>query len=497
VSAAAPRRTAPWHRVARAESAALWQPKSALLTLGAVVLLTLGPFGGGPGDGPLSQVRDLVMLMFFFPLLHWRGRARRGSLDLAMPMDGVRYDLLRVACGAAAAAFTLVLATGLNLLNMRGWYERMGGYPAGYPVALVLSGMAFYLLGGAIVLRVERPGRVLLVAWLPALVAFHLFGGSAWSRSVAYAPDGRVTSQVVRTSLTTGTALLWLAVAILAVAASLALGGREARWMRTSRSRPLAQPARASAQVPDRIRRPASARVVAVRQLALQGQRMLVPLGMAVLLAAWAVWRETRGGGTFLSDRLPLMPFVYAGFFWPLLVWMDERRGDWDEMLPADTFTRRLLHAAAGLAWLQAAVLIVIAGCIGGAMAEGTIQSLAYVPAWVMPGVPLAVVGLYLLGTAWMMLSAHPIRTAIIGFLVTVQVLVAMDAIGNLVDGRSVWVPTGVFAPLNFMAAVEDRPMGATIFWLLVFGALAIFAIRRRVHRDLHRPGPALKPAPA
>jgi hypothetical protein len=221
---------------------------------------------------------------------------------------------------------------------------------------------------------------------------------------------------------------------------------------------------------------------------------MAVPLLIAVLLGGWGAWRETGGSGTFLSGGAPLMPFVYAGFFWPLLVWMDERRGGWDGMLPVDTFTRRLLHAAGGLVWLEAAVLIVLAGCIGGALAEGTVQSLGQVPAWAMPGVPLSVLALYCLGTAWTMLSEHPIRTALIGFLVSVQVLVAINLVGDLRENRVV-SPAGAFAPVNFMAPVQDHVMGATILWILIFAALAVFSVRRRVNRDLHRSSPL--PAPA
>jgi hypothetical protein len=497
VTAATHRPAARWTAVVRAESAALWRPRATLLTLGIIILATLGPFGGGEWDGPLSEVRNLAVLMCFFPLLHWRGRAGRGSLEQALPVDGARYDLVRVACGAAGALFTLVLATSANLLIVDGWYERMGGYPASYPFALIAVGMAFYLFGAAVMLRAERPGRLLLVLWIVLSLVFLRFGGSR-GRTTTFAPDGRVTSQTVTVSLPLGTALLWLAASLVAVVLAVTVRGRggvrSTSWPSFGSARtPL--PRRPATAVLEGIRNPAAARVVAVRQLAVQAPRMAVPLLIAVLLGAWAAWRETGGSGTFLADHLPLMPFVYAGFFWPLLVWMDERRGDWDGMLPVDTFSRRLLHAAGGLVWLQAAVLIVVAGCIGGALAEGTIQSLAQVPAWAMPGVPLSVLALYCLGTAWTMLSAHPIRTALVGFLVTLQVLVVMDAIGNLQAGRSVWVPTGVFAPVNFGAPVQDHPMGATILWILVFGALAVFAIRRRVNRDLHRAAPL--PAPA
>jgi hypothetical protein len=111
-----------------------------------------------------------------------------------------------------------------------------------------------------------------------------------------------------------------------------------------------------------------------------------------------------------------------------------------------------------------------------------------------MPGVPLSVLALYCLGTAWTMLSEHPIRTALIGFLVSVQVLIGINLIGDVRDHRVV-SPAGAFAPVNFMAPVEDHAMGATILWILIFAALAVFAIRRRVRCDLHFTAPAPEPA--
>jgi hypothetical protein len=500
VSAAALRRPAPWPRVARAEAAALLSSRAIPLTLLAVVLLTAGPFFGGQSEWPYSQVRDFAPLMFFFPLLHWRGRAGRGSLDQGMPVGAMGYELVRVACGALAAAFTMALATGVHTWNMRQVFDAPGvlrGFPASYPLALTLTGVAYYLFGSALMLRARRPGRMLVAGFAIGITVMIVtrVGLEQTGMHLDYAPDGSPTVSF-RTSLTLAGALLWLAGGIAAVGLSAWLGRREGtaaagRWFRPRASALPVRSAPAQVPAPDVLRNPADARVVAVRQLAVQAPRMMVPLGMAVLLGAWSAWRETLGGGTFLSGGMPLMPFVYVAFFWPLLVWMDERRGDWDGMLPVDALTRRLLHAAAGLVWLQAAVLIVLAGCIGGALAEGTLQSLAQVPAWVLPGVPLAVLALYLLGTAWVMLSEHPVRTAIIGFLVTIQLLVLMDAIGNLLDGRSVLKPTGVFAPVNFMAPVQDHRTGATIVWILIFAALAVAAIRRRVRRDLHGAAPS------
>jgi hypothetical protein len=65
-----------------------------------------------------------------------------------------------------------------------------------------------------------------------------------------------------------------------------------------------------------------------------------------------------------------------------------------------------------------------------------------------------------------------------------VQVLIGINMIGDVRDHRVV-SPAGAFAPVNFMAPVEDHVMGATILWTLIFAALAVFSIRRRTRRDL------------
>jgi hypothetical protein len=143
--------------------------------------------------------------------------------------------------------------------------------------------------------------------------------------------------------------------------------------------------------------------------------------------------------------------------------------------------------------WIEAAVLIVLAGCIGGAMAEGTIPTLGQTPARVMPGVPTAVLGLYLLGTAWVMVSRHPVRTAIIGFLVTGQVLTLIDILARGFGEGFALSPKRVFTPVTFMAPLQDRSDSATVLWLAIFATVAVAAIRARTARDQHR-GEALEP---
>ncbi|HEU4885482.1 MAG TPA: hypothetical protein VFT45_24765 [Longimicrobium sp.] len=487
MSAAALRRPARWPRVAWAESAAIWHPASILTPL--VIFLLVA---GGSWDQPLTEVRDLALLMFFFPLLHWRGRPAPGSLDQAVPVGSAPYALVRVACGAAAALLTLVLATLLNLSTVRA-----GGYPASYPAALILAGVGSYLLGSAAVLGGERPGRVVVVLLLPALLVADAAGVELWSwgRTVPPLPGDTAGPAPFRPSLTLAAGVLWLAAGCVAVCASAWLGGRSrrlarARAARLSADRTAPVPAAALA-VP---RRPVTLGVVAARQLALQAPGMGVMLLMAVLAAALSAWRGPRGG--LLAGGGPLMALAMVAFFAPVLVWLDEdrRRGDWDGARAVDPFRRVLLQALGGLLWLQAAVLVVLAGCIAGALRTGEIGTLAQVPGWVLPGVPLAVAGLYSLGTFWRMISGHPVEAALIGWLVTVEVLFMLDGMNEWGAIGRVLAPSHAFAAVRYMAPVQAWSPAAAAIWIPLCAALAVFSIRRRVRRDLHRTGPASAP---
>jgi hypothetical protein len=260
-----------------------------------------------------------------------------------MPLRPAVHDAVRVACGAAGAAVTMALATGLHLWNL-GPAARQG-IPASYPAALVVIGLACYLFGAALMLRAERPGRLLLAAFLPTLLALELAGVSllAWGQTVELTPDGTRTAVAVRTALTPAAALVWLAVSAAALGlAVLVRGGERAAWLplfaRRSggpiRRAPL--PAAATA-VP---RLPASMEAVALRQFLVQAPRMSVVLLMAVTLGAWSAWREVFGTGTFLAGGMPLMPLVFVGFFAPVLVWMDETA--------AATGTRRIPQIPSG-----------------------------------------------------------------------------------------------------------------------------------------------------
>jgi hypothetical protein len=109
---------------------------------------------------------------------------------------------------------------------------------------------------------------------------------------------------------------------------------------------------------------------------------------------------------------------------------------------------------------------------------------LAQVPGWVLPGVPVAVAGLYCLGTVWRMISSHPIAAALIGWLVTVEVLFMIDGVNEWgVIGRAL-APSHAFAAVRYMAPVQEWSPAAAAIWIPLCASLAVFAIRRRTRRD-------------
>ncbi|HEU0299799.1 MAG TPA: hypothetical protein VFR37_10100 [Longimicrobium sp.] len=510
MTAAPLRRTARWTGVVGAESAALFPPGPMLLTLLAAVVLTAGPFSGGGVGGPFSDVRDFMPLMFFLPLLHWRGRAGRGSLDVAMPVAAPGYDLVRVGCGALAAAVTMALVTGVHAWSVARMFaltDAPDGYPASYPLALTLTGVAYYLFGSAVMLRAPRPGRVLLAVFGVAVAAMFLTGVGleGHGRTVSYARDGSVTAVTYTTSLTLLKALVWLACGAAAVLAAAWVGRHEegagaaawsSPWPGARRPRAAAPPARLPAV--RRIPRPlVPAGALAIRQLELLFSRIAWPMAMAAAAAAWFAIRETRS--SFVVDPLPFVGVWFVAFFWPLLVWVDEGSGrDWDEARPVDAFTRHLLLVGAGLAWLQAALHLVLIGCVGGAATVvGVVAALRDVPGWAWPGLPLCATALYCLGSLPALLSRRPVAWSIIGFLLLAQGLIGSVALlGFRTADAPVLAPARVFAPAGF-AAGGSWSLAAGLVWIPVFAALVVAAVHRRVQRDRQGGFAGMRRAPA
>jgi len=469
------------------------------------LLLPLGlTLFGGMNAVWFAGLGPTLVLAIFFAMFQWRGTAGRDVLDAALPVDRTRHHCVRVACGAAWAAAALALCIGvytaLAVTGHGGW----GGYPYWYPAALLASGLTLYLFGAAVWLRAEHPGRVLLLLCLSPLT---------WPLDAGVLLSGTETPEALRTvspAVRLGTIVLWLALACAAVWLSASAD----RWLpraaaalpprlRALAGGPRRRRALPAAGRPTGVRRPASLLTVFRRDLALVGNHARWVVFLAAV-SAWQVLRmksdatwDARAAGSPLGGHAAILSFLQVlAFFWPLLVWVDERGpgSDHADSVPTGTLARRLLRVAAGAAWLVPPALLVAAGVAGGARHAGRIPSLADAPSWLWIAVPCGALLTYLVGSIPVLLSPrHPFRSAVIGwfvFTITRTLLVGRDGLEN----------TARLSPITALATAMGVPMEhwgqAMLVWLPLAAALATLFAAVSVRSDRGGiPNPIVRPA--
>ncbi|HEU4885481.1 MAG TPA: hypothetical protein VFT45_24760 [Longimicrobium sp.] len=480
MSAAARRRPARWRDAARGEMLALWDTR-------ALHWACLIPFVGVGSDVPFDDVRTLAWLMFFLPLALQR-EGGRGRGNVALPMSGVALDLIRVAWGTACASLLLGLCIAVHAWLVT-WEtgSTLAGFPVWYPAALFLVGLAQYLFGAAIMLLAERPGRVMVAAFTLGFTLCSVTG--VWLETAEYREEysGDSIIHVASTSLTLASSLLGAGIAVLAVVASAALG-RRGGWgrrhvglLRWPARAPVAR-TRSGPALPGSPRIPASPASVVLRQLVLLAPRMGWLLLVAAAIAARRAGTELAadaGAPAFLGDQS--YAFVNAAFFWPVLVWMDERGSrEWDAVYPCGTVAHRVMHAAAGMAWFWALLLLVLAADVGGAMTAGSLDTLADVPARIWLGVPACALGLYCLGTPCAVLTDRPVLASLVYAMVLPVTLFIVEVVlrlGQGVDGAPLPLsPLRALAPTGW-ALPEDWSAAVVVLWMPIFMTAAWGAI--------------------
>ena len=423
---------------------------------------------------------NLLPLMVFLPLFQWRGGVR--DPGRALPLGGVRHDLLRVACGAAWAAAALAVPVALHAaMARRGLGSWLGGYPWWYPLPLLAAGLAYYLLGSAVWLRAARPGRILVVLVLLVQVLGEALGLGDRAWTVVYA--SREELRGVGAAQWIAAAAAWLAAGCAAV--GLAAGAwRRDPHAEASRGRVVpigGSPARHGAirhgpppalALPPR---PASALTTLRAQAALMRHRMAWPAAITLIIAwtgARAELRLPSGGAQgplFLRDPSDFVGLALIAFLWPLLVWMDERGPgrEHEEALPVGVVTRRLARVAVGGAVLVALYVVALAGPAAGAWIAGTLPSPAALPVRVWAGVPAAVLMMYLWGSLPLLLSAdRPLRRVVGWHFVTFFLVLPWLWSLGVQDAR--------LSPTAALAVFTDRPVpwtAAVLFWLAVLAA--------------------------
>lgn len=472
----------------------------AWLTLILLLVAAQGDSVNDPSEyhAPYGIFRFAAVMMFLLPLA-WQGRGGSAAA-VPLPLGDVARALVRVFCGAVCASIAFALALIVYVFMARadtfgmreGAPSAIGLFPADYPVSLTLVGLAHYLLGAAVVLRAQRPGRVLLAMLSLGGIALAAAGLSLerveWTVE-GYGDDMRIAGG---TSLTVPQALLRLALGVAAVLAAAWLGSPRARgWRGWSwpgihlRRHASARPA-APVPIP---RGQASAWTVLARHLLLLAPRMVVPLLLASLLACFMDAEAVTMGETGLLrlDAQAFTPLMYAAFLWPVLVWLDEQRiQPWDEARPVGRVAQRMTHAAAGLVWLLLVLGIIAGSFAARAVHSGVLASYAEVPAWMWLGLPLAVVAVYGAGTASVVSTARPMAAGIIGafFLLPMAML-----LGELLADGSLAPPESslsrMLAPFNVVSP-QEWSLPPALAWSAICVGLAAGAIRLRALRDLH-----------
>ncbi|MFL5539686.1 MAG: hypothetical protein ACJ8J0_11875, partial [Longimicrobiaceae bacterium] len=235
-------------------------------------------------------------------------------------------------------------------------------------------------------------------------------------------------------------------------------------------------------------RRPPSLVRVLWSELAMVGHDAVWALALALLAGASALQIHFEGTPQAAARHLPLagrseglLFLALVGFFWPLLVWMNELGPGraWAEAVPVETAWRRALRLLAGAAWLEAMVLVAEAGTIGGAWRAGVITSLAQVPAMLWLGFPVGVLITYLLGSMPLLISvSHPVRRTVVWYFAFFLLILPLAALTRH------WrlSPAAVLLLINLI----PRPHWgeALLLWLPVVAAAAVWMLRVGVARD-------------
>lgn len=439
-----------------------------------------------------AAMEACLPLTAFLPLLQWRGGGK--GLEPALPLGGVRHDLVRVACGLAWAAATLVLPAMLWGLG-----ARLSLYPWWYPLLMVAAGLGYYLLGSAIWLRTVRPGRVLVILLLlvPALWEALGLGPNVWT--VVYA--SREELRGVGAAQWIVSAAAWLGTGCAAVGLAAVAGRRGGHAERgTARAAWSASlPARRGAMrrgprpAPGLPPRPASALTALREQASLMRHRMAWPTVITLLVTLTDARAEMRlppdaQAPIFLQGASSLVGLGVVAFLWPLLVWMDEHGAgrEHEAALPVGVVTRRLARVAAGGAGLAALCLIVMAGPAAGAWIAGTLPSPAAIPARVWAGIPIAALMLYLAGSIPLLLSPErPLRRVLGWFLVTFIVVLPLIWNSGVGDAR--------FSPTAALSVLTTHPVpwtAAALLWLAMLAAAATCAAAVGASQDRGWPWP-------
>jgi hypothetical protein len=388
--------------------------------------------------------------LLFLPAVQKLGAWQQPAWDAAMPMDRAPFALVRLASGTAWAASVLAAAVGVHavLFGIAGAPPAGGGpaeYRGWYAPALLATGLTCYLLGSAVVLRagdelramsclcalflvycVARPPVLLPLdpAVVEGMGAAEALARAALPLALACAAAYAAARSPARAAAGAGPVR---AAAPAAPAAPLAAPA--APPARAPRPAPARPPAHRTGRRPVRRGGPARAAAAAAvfRQHFEQLHRFTVlPLATLLLVAVLvlvqlAVGPDRAGEGRtvrfFVESTWIRGWCAWLALSWTVLVWLDEwgAQRRWNDALPVDTAERRVVHAAAGAAWLLLYALALAAGPLAAAAVAWNLPSPADPAAWLWLELPLKTATLYLAACSVLFCARMALRVPVVG----------------------------------------------------------------------------------
>lgn len=477
---------------------------------GALVLAGMAVYLRVKSDGVPGHVIIAGVMVVGF-LVASVAHEQRPAWDTAMPVDPARYALVRLVCGVVWAAFILAVLSGLCTALFKGPEQ-----PAWYPLALFAWGLTCHLLGSVVFLRFMQPAAIL--ACLGALGAVVLPGSSV---------DPAELRRMGVWAVLAWTALP-LALAGAAAYAAARFYGRAPQPAGPAGPLPRAQWRDAVHAIPDRsaapaerpapplwvgrggLHRPPGTRTVFWRHFALLRPLTVLPaatlmlfvvvLGMMVAVAA-----EDGEGATvlYLAESTGLRWWgVWLALSWTVLVWLREYGAQrrWNDTLPVGTGERRVLHAAAGAAWLLLFLAVLVIAPLGAAVAAGTLAAPTGVPASLWLGLPCRALTLYLAASLVFFGTrlAGQISPSVAHVLVALKVDRVVPLMIILLSIGMVAVPYGVYLLGVDLLESQARGVGqdagsvaASALWLVLYAAATAgtIALNDWIHHRDRLPG--------
>lgn len=427
---------------------------------------------------------------------------RPPAWDVAMPVAPRRFALVRLVSGVVQAAFILAVATGLYAVLFA-----HRNHPGWYPLALFAWGLTGHLLISATFLGAIHPA--VAVPCLGVVVGGYLLAGSGMDP--AELRQMGVWEVLARTALPLG-----LAGAAAYFATRFPARAPEPARPATPSTRELPAPAAQLARAPQRTpagapstrstprlvrrggaHRPSHAVIVFRRHFALLHRFAILPaLALLVFVLVTATEpildvNQGREGPTFRSfvESTAIGEWCAAiALSWTVLVWLHEHGAQrkWNNTLPVGTAKRRVLHAAAGAAWLLLFLTFLVAAPVGRAVAAGMLASPADAPVWLWFGIPCRTLTLYLVATLVLFGTrlAYRISPLVTYVLVALKVDRVVPLMMILMSIGIVAVPYASFVLgidlLDSLARNVERDAGssaASALWLVLYAVSAASAV--------------------